>query len=1455
MSILLGKGDGTFATKTISNLGSPVAIAVGDFNQDGIPDLAVTLGNTYYPNVPVNILLGNGDGTFTAGPSVPTPGGGTVVGDFNGDGIPDLAVSDYGDNTVVVFTGKGDGTFNAGSSHAVSYEPQAIATGDFNADGIPDLATVNYADELTVLLGNGDGTFTSKTMKFQGGGIAGENGPMSLTIADLNGDGYPDLLVFSGDSPHGYQLAVLLGKGDGTFASKSTLEFTDEMGFTVADFNADGIPDLAVTDLGGTMITIQLGNGDGTFTTQSTLNVSQGSGVVAVGDFNGDGVPDLAVANPYIYPSPPGTVNVFLGGVTTTAISPSVIVPGNGTHLVLASYPGDKEHDASVSTILKVAAGAPVMNIVRGNGQTAVVGTRFADALEVVVKDAENHPVPGVTVNFSSAGVAFSSPTATTLADGHAEVVATPIALGVLAATAQVSEISQPVTFSLTGVAARLPSITTLAVSPASPVAVGTAITLTASVVSGGNPVSPGLVLFCNAEAPRCTDVNILGRGQLTSGGTASIKLRPGIGTRSIKAEFQGTHVIVPGDSSPQSVIVTGTFKTITGILVDTTDGVDSSTFNGLVASYGRLPATGAVSFRDADNHDTAFASAALNTAEPPVLLTTASTHSVGDYPQSLTQGDFNGDGIPDLAVVNSGSYPDYPGTVSILLSNGDGTFTAKSSVSVGKESGGIAAGDFNGDGILDLAVVNYGSGTVSILLGHGDGTFTLTSTMGAGNQPDSVAVGDFNGDGIPDLAVADADPFAGGDGTVSILLGYGDGTFSLTSTISVGLSPQSVAVGDFNGDGIEDVVVANGSDQIISTLLGVGDGTFKMQSVTRVSRQPFSVAVGDFNGDGISDVVTAGVDDGEVYILLGNRDGTLHYKSMFHLYPAPLSIVVADFNADGIPDFATLGLNNNGQGTISILLGRGDATFAEGPFRGSVGNGPQAITAGDFNGDGLPDVATPNNNNGTVSILLGAIVSKATASGVTVPGSGYHHVYAQYPGDTDHAGSSSTTWLVTNGNPVLTIFAGNGQTAVVHKRFANPLEVLLKDAQNRPIAGATVYFSGAGLDFSSASATTGADGRASVYAAPVTAGNLTATATTTGILTPVTFSLTGVPAPSSAVTLTVSPSTTVAAGTVIELRAAVSTGGRPVPRGLVLFCNAEAKHCADINILGQAQLTSSGTAIIKLRPGIGSHSIKAKFTGTDAIAPGESALQTLSVAGKIVTSTDILVDHQTFYGRVTSYGGLYASGTVSFLDAANQQPFASALLNPAGAVPLFRTAPTATVGGQVIAVGDFNLDGIPDLVSADYGGNLSILLGNGDGTFTLRSTSVAGSDPFALAVADFNGDGIPDLATANTGDSTVSILLGNGDGTFTTTATLNVGGNPAGIAVGDFNGDGIADLAIADGNFDSDPGMGPVTILMGKGDGTFSVGIDDGHGLRRESDSCSGFQWRRNTGPGDRER
>ena len=298
----------------------------------------------------------------------------------------------------------------------------------------------------------------------------------------------------------------------------------------------------------------------------------------------------------------------------------------------------------------------------------------------------------------------------------------------------------------------------------------------------------------------------------------------------------------------------------------------------------------------------------------------------------------------------------------------------------------------------------------------------------------------------------------------------------------------------------------------------------------------------------------------------------------------------------------------------------------------------------------------------------------------------------------------------------------------------------------------------------------------------------------------------------SQATTTTLSLSSAqVTAGTAVTLTATVTAGGSPMARGRVVFCDANAARCADSAIFGQAQLTAAGTATIRLTLGAGTYSIVAAFQPLSFVLTSASAPQALTVDANAsyLSFSDIASSgtpgNYTLTGEVTAFGKNIPTGTVSFLDTDSGDALVgTAVLDPTtlGFVLLPAEGSPATVGSrpQNTVLGDFNNDGKLDLAATNVNDNtISVLLGNGDGTFQLQTAYASGASPIALASGDFNRDGNLDLVTGNAGVATISVYFGNGDGTFLPQQTYAVGNGPQSIAVADFNGDGWLDLAVVD--------------------------------------------------------
>ncbi len=651
---------------------------------------------------------------------------------------------------------------------------------------------------------------------------------------------------------------------------------------------------------------------------------------------------------------------------------------------------------------------------------------------------------------------------------------------------------------------------------------------------------------------------------------------------------------------------------------------------------------------------------------------------ATGVAPQSVMTADLNGDGVMDLAVANQNG-----NSVSILLGKPDGTFAPKVDYPVGASPRMVIAGDFNRDGKLDLAVVNYGSSSVSVLLGNGDGTFQAHVDYGAGSGALSVVAADFNGDGKIDLAVANS-----GANTVSALLGNGDGTFQTHVDYMTGPEPSSVTAADFNADGKLDLAVANANCSSspcgpgsVSVLLGNGNGTFQTHADHATGTGPSSVATADFNSDGKPDLAVANSTDNTVSVLRGNGDGTFQAHQDTAVGSGPDWVTVNDFNRDGKPDLAVANQTAN---TVSILVGNGDGTW-QAHVDYYVGSGPRGIAVADFNGDGPVDVAVANSGSNTISVLLGK--DDGTLEDVI-----------QYPlwdgaaisitaGDFNRDGKLDLAVANQNCNPTCQ---------------AGPVSILLGNG----------------------------DGTFGAHVDYVTGNGPTSVITGD-------FSRDGI----------------------LDLA------------------------LADFN---------SNTVSLLLGNGDGTFRPHVDY----ATGQGPLAVTTGDFNGDGKPDLAVAVD-STF-------------GVAAVLLGNGDGTFQAPVSYSVGTLP------------RAIVAGDFNSDGKLDLAISNKNDNtISILLGNGDGTFHSQVTYPTGNGPFSMVAADFNGDGKLDLATANQFGGSVSVLLGNGDGTFKAPVNYTAGSVPLGVTTGDFNGDGKLDLAVASGQ------SGSVSILEGNGDGTFQSHID----------------------------
>jgi len=704
-------------------------------------------------------------------------------------------------------------SFVARRDYPAGTSPQSVAVADFNGDSKPDVAVVNRdSRNVSVLLGNGDGSLQPARHSVAGAG------PRGVATADFNGDGRLDLAVLNYYVSH---VSVLLGNGDGTFQAPSSFSLSVTPSSLLAgDFNGDTIPDLVVLSEGEWLrsihedhverlmgaVSILRGVGDGSFTAPENYHAGWGAFSIAAGDFNRDGALDLAVTNwGYLQEEGSGIYDwIYFPGTTVSVL----FGQGDGTFAPRLEYP------AGVGPV-SVAAGD-----VNGDGNLDLA----------VVRSPWDTP-GGTSVLLGDGGGGFDPPrdvvggaSYVTLADvtgdGHLDLVQGG----------------------------------------------GTVVVVPGN---GDGTFRAGSIFHAAgaAWAVAAADLNADGRADLAVAAGLSfvtILLNRGDGSMietPVFANGSGTYSIVAAD-------------------FDADGNPDVASANSGSNDVSLLMGRGDGSFQPLRNF--------------PVV----------DGQVAILAADFNGDGRLDLAMAHWGQ------SISVLLGNGDGSFQAARNSLIAGHPKGIATGDFNRDGNLDLAVATWGfgpPGSVSVLLGNGDGTFRTTVSYVGGDYPRAVAAGDFNADGNVDLAV-------GGSSTLAIFLGRGDGTFQPGGTLTLPAA-HGMAVADWNRDDRLDLAVAHphqfGS---ISLLLGNGDGTFRAPVRLAAGSQTASVSAVDLNGDAKLDLVAANALSFNVSVFLGDGAGALLPAVHFGMggYGGGLgaTAAAADFNRDGKLDVAAANLS-----------------------------------------------------------------------------------------------------------------------------------------------------------------------------------------------------------------------------------------------------------------------------------------------------------------------------------------------------------------------------------------------------------------------------------------------------------------------------------------------------------------------------------------------------------------
>jgi hypothetical protein len=628
----------------------PMSVAVADVNGDGKPDLVVANAcpiTGCSNSEAVGVLLGNGDGTFLAAVTYGSGGvtayglGSVAIADVNGDGKPDIVVtnacgvdSNCTSGSVGVLLGRGDGTFMPAVAYGSGgYFDTSVAVADVNGDGKPDIVVANDCADMScsgncvvgVLLGRGDGTFMPAVAYGSGGSF-----DRSVAVADLNGDGKPDVVGATGGS----SVVVLLGNGNGTFQPAVAYDAGGaSLSVAVADVNGDGKADLLVGNFGG-KVAVLLGNGDGTFQSAASYP-SGGSASVSVvaTDVNADGKPDVLAANVCSEPvnCSSGSVGVLLGNGNGSF--EAAIVYGSGgqqaSSIAAADLNGDGRPDVLVTNfssnrvgVLMNNAGTPPTTITLASSVNPAALKQVV-AYTATVTSQSGGTVTG-TVTFQDAG----SPIATVALAGNQAACSTSYnVVGAHSITATYSgdlnnagSTSAPLTEYIGSFPVSSLTVLTTSMSPS---LIGQPVTFTATVKprdSRYGAIPDGeLVTFYDGPTA-------LGSVALAGGTAAYTTASLSAKTHTIKATYVGDSIFKPSTGFVTQVVNKYTTTTTLTSSPNPSHSGQAVTFTAKVTSTGPVP-TGKVKFLDGT---LAIGSATLSGG---VAKLTKSTLAVGTHP------------------------------------------------------------------------------------------------------------------------------------------------------------------------------------------------------------------------------------------------------------------------------------------------------------------------------------------------------------------------------------------------------------------------------------------------------------------------------------------------------------------------------------------------------------------------------------------------------------------------------------------------------------------------------------------------------------------------------------------------------------------------------------------------------------------------------------------------------
>ncbi|CAF1020117.1 unnamed protein product [Adineta ricciae] len=1327
-----------FEAENLINYDShPNGIAIADLNDDGLNDVVISNSDSNQIGVFLreNIQTFSNQIVYSTGThSHPYS---LTIADFNHDQQFDVAVANFGTNNIGIFLGKGNGSltfhkiFPLGSSR-----PRWIDNGDLNNDSFVDLVTVNYGtNTIGIHLGDGQGNFQKQTIYSTGF----DSDLFSLKIKDLNNDGNLDIVVsnFGIDN-----IGIFYGFGDGKFTNQTSLYTglkSHPYSIVIDDFNHDEHMDIGVTHSGTNQIGIYLGVGNQSFTKATLYSTGNSSSPlsIATGDFNNDNHLDIIVGN-YEIPN----VGIFYGD-GTGSFSDQIIFYTNSNcnpHILITS-------DFNNDTRLDIA----IVNYDYNYLDIVLTHAKYAYRNQHSYKTvgANSQPYSIISADFNN--------------DNYLDLIV-------------------------------------------------------------GNYWTSDIGVFLGYDGEKFTSQRTFSTGT-------------GSGPRGIAyGDFN--------NDSKLDIVVANYYVNNIALLFGNADGTFSNR---------RSFSTGSSS-----------------------------------NPWTVAIGDLNNDSQSDIVVTNSGK-----NTIGIFINYGNGNFSNQRTYATGNNSQPrhVIVTDVNNDQILDILVANYGTRNIGIFLGYGNATFTDQTIYSIGNNstPSSFACDDFNGDGLIDIGVVDTY-----NNQLVLFFGYKDGTFLSTSKYSTGRNsqPYDISVSDVNNDKQVDIIVANYQSDNILIFFGYNGGNnFTIPEIysTGSNSGPFVLMNNDFNKDGLVDIAVVNYDSSNVGIFMGSTNGSFKYETTYSTRgrSIPQSVAVNDLNNDTYMDIVVANYYSN---AIDIFFGYENGTFSN-PISFSTGSGsaPYFVCIEDCNSDKRLDIIVANYQTNNVGIFFnngnGTFRNQMTYSTGTKSGPYYiavndlnndtymDIVVANYLVDNigifygQSNGTFSQQMIYSTGDSsgpqVIVIRDMNNDDCLdiaVVCQYSSSLNLFYGDC-NSSYSDQIVYSIGDGLEPNSlalhdlnndsyldAVLTTyyGRDVRILFGSSDGTLGNVATYST--GSASRPRFCIIVDWNNDNYLDIIVSNCDTDnivlftgnTHGT-FSLEQTYSTGNNSCPISMA------SGYFNDDDLI-DIVVANSGTDTIGIFFGyyyMNGIREKTYSTGassqTRAVALGDFNNDTyldIVMMNYGLSNVDLLLGNlnSTFSSQTTfSTGSLSYPTSLLVNDLDNDGTLDVAIANSAlGNVLIyygytndnFIYSKTYSTGigssPQALAIGDFNNDKKLDIAAVNSGTNDVLTLLKSDiGAFRKQITysTGMGSAPQSVAIADFNKDDHMDFVVANTDSSSISIFLGQGNGSFFDSITYSTGNksNPGGLMISDLNNDSYRDVIVC--NYWGDN----VGVFLSFGDGTFS--------------------------------